>query len=197
MLIFVPLEKTPMPITDRLIGARDRIPDLQGALAFVRYCRTNSFFKEKLDDILAATRQAGREIVEKMEVTPATLDRIRQPLVESTLFAQMGNLFWKSCIAEGVTPNTFKDRNMVPRPDSLESFMLLFQLGLNSEAAGDKQVVLQFDFSGEVNESCYFTIETGKVEARRGVAETAVLVIQTPFDLWMDIITRKADGQKC
>jgi putative sterol carrier protein len=41
-----------------------------------------------------------------------------------------------------------------------------------------------------------FTIETGKVEARKGAAETADLVIQTPFDLWMDIITRKADGQK-
>lgn len=157
---------------------------------------TNSLYKEKLDDILAATRQAGREIVEKMEVAPATLARIKQPLVDSKLFAQMGNLFWKSCIAEGVTPKTFKDKNMVPRPDSLESFMLLFQLGLNSGAAGDKQVVLQFDFSGDVNESCYFTIETGKVEARKGAAETADLVIQTPFDLWMDIITRKADGKK-
>ena len=157
---------------------------------------TNPLFKERLNDILAATHQAGREIIEKKKVAPATLERIRQPLVDSKLFAQMGNLVWKSCIAEGVTPKTFKEKNMVPRPDSLESFMLLLQLGLNSRAAGDKQVVLQFDFSGQVKESCYFSIETGKVDAQKGAAKSADLVIETPFDLWMDIMTRKADGQQ-
>jgi multimeric flavodoxin WrbA/putative sterol carrier protein len=157
---------------------------------------TNSFFKGKLDDILAATKQAGREIVEKMEVSPETMARIRQPLVESVLFAQMGNLFWKSCIAEGVTPKTFEEKNMVPRPDSLESFMMLLKVGLNSKAGGDRKVILQFNFSGQVTASCYFTIEKGRVDAEKGLSENPDLVIETPFELWMDIMTRKADGQQ-
>lgn len=157
---------------------------------------TRPFFKEKLDDILAATKQAGREIVGNMVVNPATMARIKQPIVESDQFAQMGNLFWKSCIAEGVTPKTFSEKNMVPRPDSLESFMLLLQLALSPRAVEGRKITLQFDFFGEVNASCYFTIETGHVEAHKGAAETADLVLETPFGLWMDIMTRKADGRQ-
>lgn len=157
---------------------------------------TRPFFKEKMNDVLDATKQAGREIVDNMEVTPATMARIKQPIVDSNLFAQMGNLYWNSCIAEGVTPKTFKEKNLVPRPDSLESFMLLLQMGLNSEAAGDKTAILQFDFSGQVEESCHFIIAAGKIEAEKGTAENANLVIETPFELWMDIMTRKADGRQ-
>ena len=37
----------------------------------------------------------------------------------------MGNIFWKTCIAEGVTPKEFQEKNMIPRPDSLESFIMI------------------------------------------------------------------------
>jgi hypothetical protein len=37
MLYFVPSEKILMPITDRLIAARDRISDLQGASALAQF----------------------------------------------------------------------------------------------------------------------------------------------------------------
>lgn len=156
---------------------------------------TRPFYKEKLDDILEATEQAGRQIVQKMEVAPDTMARIRQPLVDPELFAQLGNLYWKSCIAEGVTPKTFKEKNMVPRPDSLESFMLILQLGLNYKAAGDGKIVLQFDFSAEVEDSCHFIMTTNGVTACKGAAENADLAIETPFGLWLDIMTRKADGR--
>jgi hypothetical protein len=73
-------------------------------------------------------------------------------------FAQMGNLFWKSCSAEGVTPKEFREKNMIPRPDSIESFMLVFPFGLNSKAVDDRKINLRFNFSGEVTSSCYFTI---------------------------------------
>lgn len=108
----------------------------------------------------------------------------------------MGNLYWKTCIAEGVTPKQFGERNMVPRPDSLETFMLLFPAGLNTEAAGNRKVILQFAFSGEVNATCYFEIDSDGVEARKGASESPDLTIETPFEVWMDIMTRKADGQQ-
>ena len=49
-----------------------------------------------------------------------------------------GNLFWKACIAEGVTPKEFGEKGLALRPDSIE----------------------------------------------------------TPFHVWMDIMTGKADGQQ-
>jgi len=154
------------------------------------------FFKEKAQDVLDATTQAGRELVESMKIFPGTMARIRQPIVDFQLFSQMGNIFWKTCIAEKVTPKEFEKKHMVPRPDSLESFMLLFPAGINSAAAGDRKVTLQFNFSGQVEDSCCFIIEKGKIETKKGFEENPDITIKTPFDVWMDIMTRKADGQQ-
>ena len=157
---------------------------------------TGPFFREKSNDILDATTQAGRELVQSMKITPTTLGRITQPIVAAQSFAEMTNHFWKTCIAEEVTPKEFGKRQMVPRPDSLESFMLFCPFGLKPEAAGDRKVILQFKFSGDVEGSCYFTIEKGKIMAEMGTWEGADITIETPFGVWMDIMTRKADGQQ-
>jgi multimeric flavodoxin WrbA len=156
----------------------------------------DTFAKEKVSDILEATTQAGREIVGSMRISPETMSRIRQPLVDPRLLLNLGNLFWKTCIAEGVTPKKFREENMVPRPESLGDFMALFPYGLNSKAAGDRKVILQFKFSGQVEDSCYFLIETGNINGERGVSENPDLTIESPFDVWMDIITHKVDGQQ-
>lgn len=117
-------------------------------------------------------------------------------IVDVRAFANMGNLFWKTCIEEGVTPRQFRENNMVPRPDSLDSFMQIFPMGLNSEAAGKRTVILQFNFFGQVEDSCYFSIERGNLDASRGSFQHPDLTIEAPFDVWMDIMTRKADGQQ-
>jgi multimeric flavodoxin WrbA len=157
---------------------------------------TNPFLKDKADDVLDATKLAGRELVEGMKILPETMERIRQPLVDPEVFSELGNIFWKTCIAEGVTPKEFREKKMVPRPDSIESFMLLFPYGLNSETAGNRKIILQFDFSGEVADSCYFIIEKENVSAEEGSKENPDITIETPFELWMDIMTGKADGQQ-
>ncbi len=151
---------------------------------------------DKANDIFDATKQAGRELVETMQITPETMARITQPLGDVETFRAMGNIFWKTCIAEKVTPKQFNDRQMVPRPYSLADFMFVFPYGLNAAAVGDGRAEVQINFSGEVNDSCYFTIEGGRVQAHTGAAEKPDLTIDTPFDIWMDIMTRKADGQK-
>ncbi len=156
----------------------------------------NPLLDEKVSDVLGATEQAGRELVESMRVSPETMARITQPLMESAFFDRMGNIFWKTCIAEGVTPQAFQKKGMIPRPESLEDFMLLFPYGLDAEAAGDRTVTLQINFSGAVADSCHFSIEGGTVEAERGTCPNPDITIDTPFDLWIDIMTRKADGQQ-
>jgi hypothetical protein len=157
---------------------------------------THPFFKKKAADIFDATRQAGRELVESGKVLPGTMARIKQPLAAFEFYSMMGNLFWKTCIAEKVTPKEFEKKHMIPRPDSIESFMALFPIGINAGAAGDRKIIMQFDFSGEVEGSCCFMIENGTATAKKGTDERPDITIKTPFGLWIDIMTRKADGQQ-
>jgi len=157
---------------------------------------TNPLFEKTANDILDATAQAGRELVQSMKVSPETMARIRQPIVDTQAFAVMGNLFWKACIEEKVTPKEFLEKKMIPRPDSIESFMSILPFGIDAGAAGGKKVTLQFKFSGDVEDSCYFTIEDTNIDAKKGIWDSPDITIETPFDLWIDIMTGKADGQQ-
>ena len=157
---------------------------------------TTSVFKDKSEDILDATRQAGRELVETLNISPDTMARIKQPIIDQPTLATVGNLMWKSCISEGVTIKEFQDQKMVPRPDSLETFMIIMPFGFNTQAIDDKEAIVQFNFTGEVAGSCYFTIKKDKVQATGGVNGKPTLTIESPFEVWMDIITGKADGQQ-
>jgi multimeric flavodoxin WrbA len=157
----------------------------------------SAFFQDKANDVFAATAQAGREIVESKQIQPETMKRINQVIVEDkAAFHKIGNLFWKTCIAEGVTPKEFSKKGLILRSDSIESFMMILPMGFNSEAAGDIRATLQFNFEGDVQGSCHFEIRDGKLEAKKGPAENASMTINSPFELWMDIMTGKADGQE-
>ncbi|MEJ2588093.1 MAG: NAD(P)H-dependent oxidoreductase [Deltaproteobacteria bacterium] len=153
-------------------------------------------FKEKLSDILNATLQAGEELVRSLEISPDTMARIRQPLVDSELLATLGNLSFKTCIAEKLTLKEFFEKGMTLRPDSLKAFMAYSTLRLNAEVAAGKKVILQFEFSGEIQASCYFTFEGGNIEATAGTSHTYDIAIETPFELWMDIMTGKVEGRE-
>jgi len=93
---------------------------------------TQPVYKDKLDDILDATRQAGRELVESMAISPQTMARIKQPIDDVRSIRATANIFWKSCIADGVIPKAFEQRGMVPRPDSVETYMAIMSLGSQS-----------------------------------------------------------------
>jgi multimeric flavodoxin WrbA/putative sterol carrier protein len=152
---------------------------------------------EKTEEPFAALRQAGKEIVNQLAVSPETMSRISQEIVEEKeAFANMGNLFWKTCIAEGVTPREFDEKGLMPRPDSIETFLEIMHLGFSKEAASDLKAIMQFYFSGEVEGPCYFRIENGCISPGVGEAENPDLTIESPFELWMDILTGKADGQQ-
>jgi putative sterol carrier protein len=123
--------------------------------------------------------------------------RIKQPISgDSAFLLKMGNLMWKTCIAEGLTPKEFAEKGLAPRPDSMETFMAIMPMGFNPHAADGVRAVIQFDFSGDVEGSCHFKIEDNKIAALPGAADKPDLTIKTPFSLWMDIMNGKADGQK-
>lgn len=154
-------------------------------------------FNKKAQEILQATEQAGREIVTSMGVRPETLAQITQDVTEDwKAFSKMGNLMWKTCIKEGITPKEFAEKGHIPRPDSIDTFLLIMPMGFKPDAARDLKAVLQFSFSGQVEGVCHFRIDHGKIEAIEGPVERPDLTIDAPFELWMDIMTRKADGQQ-
>lgn len=153
-------------------------------------------FQELLADILDATVQAGRELVEALSISPETLNRVMQPLSDPESLIAIGNLTWRTCIAEEVTIEEFFKAGMKPRPDSLETFMALSVYGLNPEANNGKRVVLQFTFTGDLEAACHFTIEGGTITALPGHAKSYDVAIETPFEVWMDIMTGKAEGQE-
>jgi multimeric flavodoxin WrbA len=151
-------------------------------------------YKNKLKDILDATEQAGRELVQHMKISPHTMARIKQPLDDSKNIVELGNIYWQTCIDERVTPRQFGKRGMAPRPESIDNLMAILRVGFNPQAAGDMRAILQFEFSGEAQGSCYFTIENGTIRATSGTAKNPDLTIKAPFEVWADIMTGKADG---
>ncbi len=154
-------------------------------------------FREKMNDILDATVQAGRELIESMRISEPTMERITQTLgADLDSQAKMANAFWKTCIKEGVTPREFTEKRMIPRPDSIDTFLMIMSSGFNPKSAAGMSAVLQFNFSGEIEGICYLAIEDGRIEAREGASQNPDLTVETPFEIWMDIITGKADGQQ-
>ena len=154
-------------------------------------------FADMTKEILEATVQAGREIAESGKVSPATMQKITQPLGgDFESFAQMANLFWKTCIREGITPKEFHDRNMIPRPDSIDTFMKIMSLGFNPARAANTKAVIQFNFSGQIEGICHFEIDNGKINAKEGTAPKADLIVESPFETWMDVTTGKSDGRQ-
>ncbi|MCG6909456.1 MAG: NAD(P)H-dependent oxidoreductase [Deltaproteobacteria bacterium] len=147
--------------------------------------------------IASALRSAGSELIEKGFVTEKTMADIHLPIARDVeQFHVLGNMFWKTCIREGITPKQFVEKKVIPRPDSIKEFMLLTGMAFNPEGAGDMAATLQYKFSGAVEGNCHFIIAEGALSAREGVCEDPSLTIDTPFDLWMDIMTGKADGQQ-
>jgi putative sterol carrier protein len=158
---------------------------------------TTAHYAPQAQRILAAAFQAGRDLVERRQVSAETLAQFEQKIEENPkLWRTMGNLMWKSCIAEGLTVQEFAARGLPPRPDSLESFMMLMSMGFNPKKAGDTRALIQFEFSGEVEGVCHFKIADGVIQALDGGAAQPSLVVRSPFGVWMDILTGKGDGQK-
>ena len=178
-----------------LFGRNGRQPGVKLAAEIYR---TSSqmmvFVAEKLEDILNATRQAGRELVEEGRVKPETLARIQQPLDEDATVLEMANLSWRSCIEAGLTPAQFEKRGRALRPDSLKTLMTVLKIGFNPKKAAGRKGVLQFNFTREVTGSCYFRVADGRIAAFEGQADRADLKVDTAFEVWADIIAGKIDG---
>ena len=70
------------------------------------------------------------------------------------------------------------------------------KLGFKPGSTNGLKATIQFNFSGENKGSCYLSIADGTIIGRQGKANQPDLAVNTPFEVWMDILTGKADGQQ-
>jgi multimeric flavodoxin WrbA len=157
---------------------------------------SRSSTSKKINDIREALIQGGRELVQSMTISPETMDRIKKPMTSFEEMAPLGNLMWQTCINEGVTMGEAQKSSLIPRPDSIETFLMLMKYSFKANKAGDARLTIQFNFSGQVTGECYFMIENGNFKPGLGKISNPDLIIESPFEVWMDILTKKADGQK-
>ncbi len=148
----------------------------------------------KIKDILDAVVQGGKELVEFSTISQETMTRIHNPLSDFEKMAPLTNCAWQTCIDEKVTMGEFQKRKMVPRPNSIETFLTIMQAGFNPVKAGEARVSMQYNFSGQVEGNCYLSFENGKLTTGAGRIKNPDLTIETPFEAWMDILTGKAEG---
>jgi multimeric flavodoxin WrbA/putative sterol carrier protein len=158
---------------------------------------TIPYFKEIAAQILDATHRAGRELVTSDEITGDTMAQVNQPMMENPVeFLENGNLMWKTCIAEGITPREFGEKGFIPRPDSISSYIEMMKLGFDPGSANGLKATIQFNFSGENQGSCFLSIDDGSLQGQQGNYTDPDLTVNTPFEVWMDILTKKTDGQQ-
>jgi putative sterol carrier protein len=149
------------------------------------------------DEVLDATRQAGREVVASATVSEETMARIKQPIAENpAAFLEISNLMWQTCISEGITPREFGEKGLMPRPGSINSYIEIMKLGFNAGSTNGLEAKIQFNFSGENQGSCFFSIADGTINGQQGSCNRPDLTVNTQFEIWMDVITGKADGQQ-
>lgn len=207
-----PLRHTPPPVVILSVAGFPELSVFDQLKSYVNYLYRDSIVAEiyrpssemmsrsstrkELIDIFEATSQGGRELVESMKISPETMNRIQKPITDFEKMAPIGNLMWQTCIDEGVTLMQFQKKGMVPRPNSIETFLAIMGYGFNPKKASDAKMTMQFNFSGQVEGPCYLTIEKGKLTSATGISENPDLTIETPFEVWMDILTGKADGQQ-
>ncbi len=151
---------------------------------------------KKVSDIREALIQGGRELVQSMKISQETMARIKKPITNFEEMAPLGNLMWQTCINEGVTMGDAQKSGLIPRPDSIETFLMLMKFAFKANKARDARFTIQFNFSGQVAGECYFVIENGRFKTGLGKSNNPDLVIESPFEVWMDVMTKKADGQK-
>jgi multimeric flavodoxin WrbA/putative sterol carrier protein len=151
---------------------------------------------KKISDIREALIQGGRELIQSKKISPETMDRIKKPITTFEEMAPLGNLMWQTCIDEGFTMGEAQKSGLIPRPDSIDTFLMLMKFSFKANKARDAKLTIQFNFSGKVSGECYFLIENGNFKTGLGKMNNPDLIIESPFEVWMDILTKKADGQK-
>ena len=151
-------------------------------------------YRAVADDVYAAVKKAGHEIIRDGMVSETTMAKITQPIVAKDTYFKFANLFWRHCIDEGITPRQFSKKGAAPMPKTVEEMMVLLPVGINQTKTEKMQSRIQFKFESTEHSNFFMDINHGRIEACEGTTETPDLTIITPFQVWSDIMSGKTDG---
>lgn len=77
---------------------------------------------------------------------------------------------------------------------SIDDYLRAMQASFAPAAAGDRSMVLQYDFTGREQGVCHAVIAAGTIMVARGAHPAPTAVVHADFDLWMRIISHDIDG---
>ncbi|HEU5349606.1 MAG TPA: hypothetical protein VFU63_13425, partial [Ktedonobacterales bacterium] len=60
--------------------------------------------------------------------------------------------------------------------------------------AGDRSMVLQYEFTGSEQGACHAVIVAGDIQVARGPHPSPTVVVRSDFDLWLRIAKHDVDG---
>jgi putative sterol carrier protein/putative NADPH-quinone reductase len=156
--------------------------------------------RESLAWYVDATRQAGREIVERGHISSETLAVLDRPLVDDpAAYANAANAWWESFGIEGIGLDS-KERP-VPSPvakgraplappegqDTMRDLIAGMATVFNPKEAGDLKAVVQFEVTGQEPGEYYLDMAQGHCTAYEGKHTQPMLTIHTPSQVWMAI----------
>lgn len=61
-------------------------------------------------------------------------------------------------------------------------------------AAGDRSVVLQYEFTGREQGICHAVIAAGAIRVAREPHPSPTAIVKSDFDLWLRVISHDVDG---
>ncbi len=155
---------------------------------------THLISKEVAQDVYNACVEAGRELIKHGAISEPTMARITQKTQEKSDWIKTTNLYWQSCIDKKMIPKLFEKKNRVPVPKTVDDIRVLIPGGINKKVAQEIKEKIQFRFGQGDDQSFYLDIQNGKIAAVPGETDDAALTINTPFEVWRDIMTGEADG---
>lgn len=155
----------------------------------------SSAFDNVKADIFDALKEAGREIILNQSVSVGVMKRITQPLTDRETFQLLANMWWKTCIKEGMTVKDAAENKLIPRAENISEFLALTRIAFKPERAIGHKADIQFIFTDEAKGECMLHIDNGSITTSEDIAFFKPdLTVRTPFELWMDIMERKTDG---
>jgi multimeric flavodoxin WrbA len=74
------------------------------------------FCQEEIDRVLNATREAGRQVVERGVIDTRLIDEIAEVKLDIPLFREQANMAWDHCVKNGITLPEFQDQILGRKP---------------------------------------------------------------------------------
>ena len=77
---------------------------------------------------------------------------------------------------------------------TIDDYIRALKTSFLPAAAGNRSVVLQYEFSGRERGVCHAVIAAGDIQVGRGPHPSPTAVVKADFDLWLRVISYDLDG---